>query len=407
MISWNVTVGLMVLSFILPFLFLRSQLQIRRRHARSDHATLEHLKHQLRALELHVAKDQSMFLEALGVPFLLLRRSGRLVMANREAGDLLGIDISRNQNLLHVLTNEELRKLITDVTQTNAPRCSTIRLRLRDGEHTFRTTATPLANEERHVGVVFHDVTEEYRTQTIRRDFVANASHELRTPLTIIRGYLETLLDEPETAADEKLRTRSLTVMKKHADRIVRLIEDMLTVSRLEGSDQTYLTMKEFDLAELVEDTRLRLESLIDARRVDFRISIEPRPFLIYGDKFYWSQILFNLLENALKNNQAPGLTLELLVSRAADGTAHITVRDNGVGISAEALPYIFNRFFRADKTGKVKGTGLGLSIVRHAVEAHGGTITAESTPGECTAFSITLPAHQAPGTEPSRGGQV
>lgn len=392
MISWNVTVGLMVLSFVLPFLFLRSQLQSMRRHARSDHATLEYLKHQLQALEMHVAKDQSMFLEALGVPFLLLRRSGRLVMANKAAGELLDIDVTRNLNLLHVLTNDDIRRLITDVTQTNSQHCSTIRLRLKDGVHIFRTTATPLANEERHVGVVFHDVTEEHRTQTIRRDFVANASHELRTPLTIIRGYLETLLEEPETAADEKLRTRSLTVMKKHADRIVRLIEDMLTVSRLESTDQSYLTMKEFDLTEVVEDTRLRLESLIEAQSAQFHIDIEPKPFLIHGDKFYWSQILFNLLENSLKNNPAPGLTLELLISRTEDNSARITVRDNGVGISADALPYIFNRFFRADKTGKIKGTGLGLSIVRHAVEAHGGTITAESTPGVCTTFTIDLP---------------
>lgn len=393
MISWNVTIGLMVLAFILPFLFLRSQLQSMRQHARANHATIEYLRHQLQALEAHVEKDQSLFLEALGVPFLLLRRSGRLVMANKAAGKLLGIDVSRNVNLLHVLPQDDLRRLISDVTQSDTQHDSTIRLRLSDGMHIYRTTATPLANEQRHVGVVFHDITEEQRTQTIRRDFVANASHELRTPLTIIRGYLETLLEEPETAADEATRTRSLSVMKKHADRIVRLIEDMLTVSRLESSDQSFLAMKEFDLCQLVNDTRTQLESLMESQHVKFRVQITPSPFLLYGDKFYWSQILFNLVENSLKNNPRPGLTLELTAARDEDGTTHITVQDDGVGIAPEALPFIFNRFFRADKTGRIKGTGLGLSIVRHAVEAHGGSITAESEPGKCTAFRMTLPA--------------
>ena len=113
----------------------------------------------------------------------------------------------------------------------------------------------------------------------------------------------------------------------------------------------------------------------------------------MYGDRFYWAQILYNLLENALKNNPQAGLLLELHASVDAAGTAQILVQDNGIGISPEAMPYIFNRFYRADSTGKVKGTGLGLSIVKHAVEAHGGSISAESEPGVRTVFRIVLPA--------------
>ncbi len=127
---------------------------------------------------------------------------------------------------------------------------------------------------------------------------------------------------------------------------------------------------------------KLQLQAMTDIR-------IQTAPFLLRGDKSYWSQIMFNLTENALKNNPAPGLRVEISASCLPGG---IEVADNGRGIEAEALPFIFNRFFRADATGKVKGSGLGLAIVRHAVEAHGGTICPESQPGGRTSFRITLP---------------
>ena len=115
---------------------------------------------------------------------------------------------------------------------------------------------------------------------------------------------------------------------------------------------------------------------------------------MMRGDSFYWSQILFNLLENALKNNPTPGLQLTVSARLNEDRSCSVRVSDNGVGIEAKDLPYIFNRFYRADKTGRVKGTGLGLSIVKHAVEAHGGTIRAESSPGIGASFTITIPEH-------------
>ena len=401
MITWNVALGLLVIAFFLPFIFLHSRLESMRRHARNDHAEIEHLRHLLRELEQHVAQDKSLFLEALGVPFLLLRRSGRLVMANRAAGDLLDIDETRNINMLHVVTDPEILQLIRDATQTDRPMSASVQISTGGEQRYYRVLATPLRNEERHVGVVFHDVTEEQRTQVIRRDFVANASHELHTPLTIVRGYLETLLEEPETAADTALRTRALRVMQKHTDRLVRLVEDMLTVSRLENP-QSYLKFEDFDLADVAEETRQRLETLIETQTAELSIAITPRPLHLRGDKFYWAQILFNLLENALKNNPAPGLKLRLHAEQSPDGHTLIRIDDNGIGIDAESLPYIFNRFFRADKTGKVKGTGLGLSIVKHAVEAHGGSIRAESRPGILTRFEIHLPppADSAPDEE-------
>lgn len=392
MISWNIALGLVVIALVLPFVYLRSQLMSLRRRIRHDQAEKEHLRHMLRALEEHVQNDKSLFLEALGVPFLLVRPSGRLVMANRRAGQLLGMDETRNANLLRMLPEGALRDMIAEAVLVKAPRKLELCLQHKGEERYFRVRATPLQNTEGHVGIVFHDVTEEHRTYVIRRDFVANASHELRTPLTILRGYLETLLDEPATAADEALRTRSLTTMQKHADRITRLVEDMLTVSRLENADKGYLKMADFDLSDALEDVLPRLEAMMRQQQATMRLEVEPRPFLLYGDRFYWAQIFFNLLENALKNNPAPGLNLLLRAELLTDGSARICVQDDGVGIAPEALPYIFNRFFRADASGRIKGTGLGLSIVKHAVEVHGGSILAESIPGVRTCFTISLP---------------
>lgn len=393
MVSWNVLIALLLLAFALPYFYLRTHLSEVSKQNRSYSAELDHLRALLKNVEAQQDKEKSLFLEALGVPFLLVKPSGRLVMANSKAGETLGIDPKCNMNLLRMLPESQVKEMIASAVQTKEHCISDVTLKIDGEERIFRTSATPLGNENRHIGIVFRDITEEQRTQIIRKEFVANASHELRTPLTIVRGYVEMLLDSPEMAADEATRTHSLELMKKHSDRIVNLVEDMLTVSRLENSERNYLKQEDFFLNDVVNDVSLRLEGLITRQKCEVRVDLGSIPFAMRGDKFYWSQILFNLMENALKNNPAPGLKLEVAATRGDECGTTITVQDNGIGIRAEALPFVFNRFYRADTTGKVKGTGLGLSIVKHAVEAHGGRISVSSIPGVKTTFRISLPA--------------
>ena len=390
-VSWNIALGLMVVAFILPFIFLHSQMAAQRRRSRNDHDENEHLRLMLQDLEEHVRKDKSLFLEALGVPFLLIRRSGRLVMANSNAGQMLGINAGHNVNLLRYLPESELRNLIQQAAECSEQTRYTLTIPMNGEERVYRAKVTPLKNEERLIGIVFHDITELHRTQMIRREFVANASHELRTPLTIIRGYLESLTDDTEMAADTEARTHALRLMKKHADRIVRLVEDMLTISRLENAEKGYLRMADFDFGIMAQEVLSRLESMAQTQQATLSCRLPTDGLTLHGDKFYWAQILFNLMENALKNNPSPGLRVDLTAARDETGIV-ISVSDNGVGIPSEHLPFIFNRFYRANTSASIKGTGLGLSIVRHAVEAHGGNITAESIPGQRTVFTITLP---------------
>lgn len=361
------------------------------RKLRQQRAELERLRRDNRELEAHLQTDKRMILDTLGVPFLLVRRSGRLLLANAAAGELLGVNAELHPNLLWVLEESALHTLLEQAVRCEEPRTFDLCHRLRGEERLFRVTATPLDHAERPIGIVFHDVTEARRAQTIRRDFVANASHELRSPLTLILGYVEALLDSPETAADEQERTHALGIMKKHADRVVQLVEDMLTLSRMENSDHPGLQTEEFALQALAEDVFQRLESLAASHHAELLTDMEETPFLLRGDRFYWSQILFNLTENAIKNNPQGGVRVTVRARRKAEGCT-IEVEDNGIGIAEDALPFIFNRFYRADRTGRIKGTGLGLAIVRHAVEAHGGTVRAESTPNEHTTFRITLP---------------
>lgn len=393
MVDWNTLMGLVVLSAAVPLVYMHYRLAALKEKEAASRKKLHLMKEVQKDLEKHVAQDKALFLEALGVPFLLIRPSGRLVMANKAAGQLLGIDAECPLNLLHVLDDSEFRQVIRQSAEIHEPMEQMVQVGKGEMCRFYRTLSMPLNNAERHVGIVFHDVTELQRTQMIRRDFVANASHELRTPMTIIRGYLETLLDDPDVARDDSARTHALSLMKKHADRILRLVEDMLTLSRLETTERGYLRLEDFDLSEVVQEVRQRLSGQAESQGALLSVDIQPLPLVLHGDKFYWAQILFNLMENALKNNLSPGVRIEVQARRQADGSITLAVRDNGVGIAPEHLPYVFNRFYRADPTGKVKGTGLGLSIVRHAVEIHGGHIKVESEPGVMTAFTISLPA--------------
>ena len=390
--NWDIVTGLMVLSFTVPFFMLQNKLRQSRKRATVRSSEIKHLRSRLNEMENHVRRDQALFLEALGVPFLLMRPGGRVVMANKNACDLFGYKTLTGINLLHILQENELRQALQQAAKATDSFHTLLPIFLPDGERFYRITATRLNTKERHIGIVFLDMTEEYRSQIIRRDFVANASHELRTPLTLILGYLETLLDSPEAAEDTTMRQRSLSIMKRHADRMARLVSDMLILSRVEIADAIYLKKETFDLARIAGEVMQRLEQMATAQQAIVRFHFSTEPFTICGDEFYWAQVLFNLLENALKNNPSAGLQICLNAIILPDGTKKITITDNGIGIQPHALPYIFNRFYRADNTGKIKGSGLGLAIVKHAVETHGGSISVESIPGQKTEFCITLP---------------
>jgi two-component system phosphate regulon sensor histidine kinase PhoR len=255
---------------------------------------------------------------------------------------------------------------------------------------TIALTSAPLSRDG-GVVVVARDVSPFARVAEMRRDFVANVSHELKTPLSAIRGYAETLregaLDDPP--ASRRFVERILA----QCARLQALLDDLLTLSRLESVEQTP-SCEPVDLDALARRAVELVAPLAQQREVTLESSGAGGSLL--GDPDALERMLLNLLENAIKYNRAGG-KVDLSLS-ANDGAAEITVEDTGIGISPETLPRIFERFYRVDK-GRSRdqgGTGLGLAIVKHVAQTHGGKVDVESELGKGTRFRVTLPRRPA-----------
>jgi two-component system, OmpR family, phosphate regulon sensor histidine kinase PhoR len=252
---------------------------------------------------------------------------------------------------------------------------------------------------------VLHNITRLKHLESMRKEFVANVSHELRTPLSMIKGYVETLVDGGADVA-EKDRERFLKTIQKHTERLHALLEDLLTISRLE-SRREQLSKKAVVLqhltAEIAENYREAGVLPGDSLRRD----LPAGELTVFGDSARLTQVLENLIDNAVKYS-ADDPKLEIGASE--DGEfAKVWVKDNGVGISRADLPHIFERFYRVDK-GRSRergGTGLGLSIVKHIVQLHGGKVWAESTLGVGTTFFFHVPLYRDPPAEKNKDAEI
>ncbi|MGA2446590.1 MAG: ATP-binding protein [Opitutaceae bacterium] len=237
---------------------------------------------------------------------------------------------------------------------------------------------------------VLHDITKQKELEGIRKDFVANVSHELRTPLSIIKGYIETLVDGHRNMPIED-RARFLQTIQRHTERLNSLLEDLLTLSRLESINPgLHCESTRFAdlITSLIDDIRGRTTTgghLITC-------AFDPAIGSVLIDPLKISQVCANLLDNALKYTP-PGSRIDVS-ARLHEGEVEVCVRDNGPGIPEADLSHVFERFYRVDK-GRSRdkgGTGLGLSIVKHIVQLHGGRVWVESELGKGTAFYFTLP---------------
>src|SRR2546430_1923857 len=252
--------------------------------------------------------------------------------------------------------------------------------------------SVPMGNDNGEITgavVLFHDITELKRADEIRRDFVANVSHELRTPLSILRGYIETLLDDPETSRDEL--ERILEVMKRHSNRLGILVDDLLTLAQLESANPN-LQLSDVRLSELFAAIVHDWAKKFAEKKLSVDIAIAANLPIIRADETRLQEILYNLLDNSLKYTQ-PGGKIRLQAQRSGEEIA-LSVSDTGLGISEADLPRVFERFYRADKarSRELGGTGLGLSIVKHIAQMHGGTVEAESELGLGTTIRVSLP---------------
>ncbi|MDQ8194372.1 ATP-binding protein [Coraliomargarita sp. SDUM461004] len=317
--------------------------------------------------------------------------------ANRSAERLFrdgqSIQGLRLEGVFRSLTLLELLDAATDVERTGP---SQIRIE-QDGETLwFEASCAKVIGMEpaatRSTLLVLHDITKLKALEVMRREFVANVSHELRTPLTIIKGFAETLIDD-EATIDPKSRSRFTLKILNNAERLHVLVEDLLTLSRIESRpDQIEPIEQPLRplLDEVAENYRTRLNS--EHQRIE--VKMDANVGALAFDRYRINQVLDNFIENVFR--YAPDFTcIQLVVvHEEALGQVRCLVIDDGPGIPEKDLPHLFERFYRVDKgrSRETGGTGLGLSIVKHIVQLHGGTVQAESTLGEGTRMSFTLP---------------
>lgn len=263
----------------------------------------------------------------------------------------------------------------------------------------FEVTIVPFQeNPNRTAGavVLFRDVTQVRQVEEMRRDFVANVSHELRTPLSIFRGYLETLLDDPEQPPAEL--TRILEIMERHSERLTALVDDVLSLAHLESAEPQ-LDIEEIDLREYLAGTLRDWEKRFATKNLHAQLEAPPELPTLHADEARLQEIIYNLLDNAVKYSSDGG-TITVSATVVGDNVS-LSVTDTGAGIPSQDLPRIFERFYRADKARSraLGGTGLGLSIVKHIAQLHGGSVEAESQIGSGTKISVFLPLGAATAT--------
>jgi two-component system phosphate regulon sensor histidine kinase PhoR len=320
---------------------------------------------------------------------------GRIVSINKAAATLLNIDAQhvKNRMVEEVIRNVDLQEFIKRTLNSRVPTEMDISLPA-EGDRLFQLHGAPLptqAGSKIRAVIVLNDMTRMRRLENVRREFVANVSHELKTPVTSIQGFVEALLEGAMN--DHKQAERFLKIIARHSDRLNSIIEDLLTLSRLEEDKER--NEISFEVTELKDVFASAIE-LSSTKAEDKQMKIE----LICQDDTkakintaLLEQAMINLIDNAIKYSSS-GDIIRIIAEQKSNETT-ISVQDNGCGIAPEHLPRIFERFYVVDKSRsrKLGGTGLGLAIVKHIAQVHGGSVTVESSPGVGSTFTIHLPA--------------
>jgi two-component system phosphate regulon sensor histidine kinase PhoR len=323
-------------------------------------------------------------LEALPEPTLVVS-GGRVRTANEAARTILGRDIQGQDVRLAIRHPAAVERLLTANPQ--GPEEAEL-VGLGEAERRWTMSVLPLADGALFVRL--SDRSEAHAAEQMRVDFVANASHELRTPLATLVGYAETLREQ-SAELDSETRERFTAIVHDEARRMQRLVEDLISLSRIEA-ERFSAPRDALDLVELIEETVAGLRGLAEERGSGIKLEIEPDLPPVTGDLSQILQLIDNLVSNALRYGRR-GTPVTVALRRERD-MLYLTVTDEGDGIAPEHIPRITERFYRVDpsRSRSLGGTGLGLSIVKHIVERHRGRLRFESELGKGTIVHVLLP---------------
>jgi two-component system phosphate regulon sensor histidine kinase PhoR len=330
---------------------------------------------------------------------LVVDGRGRILMVNDALRNLLSFSSDVADKMpLEVIRNAELEAAITSVVREGKNKVLELNVTV-PGGRILEVNVVGILPSSNSTGAdgegfrgaiaVFHDITRLKELEIIRQDFVANVSHELRTPLTTIKGYAETLL---EGALKEEVASQFVQVIKRHTDRLTKIVEDLLMLSKIE-SKEFQLKIEFISLPDFINDVIGFVKEAAEKKEISISQSKITSSQAVGADRNYLEQIFINLLDNAIKYTHEGGkVTISAIEKDKRE--IQFSIEDDGMGIPREDIPRIFERFYRVDKgrSQELGGTGLGLSIVKHLVQAHGGRVWVESQLGEGSTFYFTLP---------------
>ena len=353
--------------------------------------TLDHLAANLSRSVRELRDDRDLLgriLESMREGVLVMDGEHRILLANPSLREMLLLDSDvAGRSTIEVIRNAELQAIVEKALFANEPLAKEIDV---GGikPRSLLVNAARLSGEPRALVLVLFDVTEMRRLETVRRDFVANVSHELRTPVAALRSAVETLRMAIEH--DRKAALQFIDIIERNAGRLGELISDLLDLSKIEAKEYR-LTVEATELRPLCEKIVAPLAERAAARNMSLTVAIPDGFPAVLVDPNALDRILTNLVDNALK--YCPDGASVKISARPSGRKAELIVSDNGPGIDAKHLPRLFERFYRIDtgRSREMGGTGLGLSIVKHLVEAMGGEVRVESTPGIGSAFSLSL----------------
>ncbi len=375
----------------------------RRLHIKTDDE-LEILAHALNNLTSNLdekiketiaeAKKLALILQHMDNAVILLDRYGKITTANKMAREIFDIkDSMLNQHNMQVLGNSQLDRAVQLTVKQRKSMLIYLKTNIHGSTRVFQVFLGPItANEHEITSIlsVFHDITALQDMHDRQSDFVANASHELATPLTTIKGFAETLLDG--ALEDNKLNVKFLTIIHTEAERMQRLINELLQLAKLNSHEyRQQVKLEATHLKPLLYTVQEDLKTNAAEKNIIVDIHTDSDP-IIMANLDWLKQILINLLDNSIKYTQPFGKVV--ITCHQDNHDAILIVEDTGIGIPATDVPLIFDRFYRVDRarSRNAGGTGLGLAIVKFIVEMHGGTIEVKSSLNIGTTFTIRLP---------------
>lgn len=361
--------------------------------ARALNQMAQELEHRMETV-INQRNEYEAVLSSMVEGVIAVDLENRIMGINRAAADMLAVtpEKIKGRIIMETVRNSELQRFVMDALKDRSPREGDVILHQVSGQ-VVHTQCIPLnsATADR-IGtlVVLNDVTRIRRLENIRRDFVANVSHEIKTPLTAIKGFVETLQHGSADTPEEQ--EKFLGIIKKHADRLDAIVEDLLALARLEQKEEEAELERGLNaLEEIIETAVQVVKRKAEEKKISIKTTCDPA-LKIKVDAPLIEQAVVNLLDNAVKYSpEAESVSVE---AEASDQEVRIRVIDQGPGIPKKHQPRLFERFYRVDRARSrmLGGTGLGLAIVKHIARAHNGNVSVESVSGKGSTFTITLP---------------